>query len=78
MHYYSFQKIGYIIVIAELLFSCITTISIWLPTRPENSSFVLNCLGKDDVIYFDYDYFIEGCGNTSCEVTSSGIQNPKD
>ena len=31
-----------------------------MPTGPENSSMILNCLGQDDVIYFNYDYFIPG------------------
>ena len=31
-----------------------------MPTGPENSSFILNCLGKDDAIYFDFDYFTPG------------------
>ena len=44
----------------ELLFTSITTTFLWLPTSPENSSFVLNCLGSDDVIYYDFDYFIMG------------------
>ena len=44
----------------ELAFSSLTTMFLWLPTSPENSSFVLNCLGNDEVIYFDYDYFIPG------------------
>ena len=48
------------IVITELLFTSITTTFLWLPTSPENSSFVLNCLGNDDVIYYDFDYFIMG------------------
>ena len=38
----------------------VTTIFLWLPNVPENSSFVLNCLGDDDVIYFKYDYFTPG------------------
>ena len=33
---------------------------IWLPNSPENSSFVLNCLGMDDVIFFEFDYFTPG------------------
>ena len=33
------------------------TFLIWLPNGPENSSFVFNCLGKDRVIYFEFDYF---------------------
>ena len=56
----NFQKFGYILVIVELLFALFTTIFLWLPTSPENSSFVLNCLGVDDVIYFEFDYFIPG------------------
>ena len=44
----------------ELAFSSLTTMFFWLPTSPENSSFVLNCLGNDEVIYFDFDYFIPG------------------
>ena len=54
------QKFGYITVIVELLFVLVTTIFLWLPNVPENSSFVLNCLGDDDVIYFKYDYFTPG------------------
>ena len=56
----NFQKFGYILVIVELLFALFTTIFLWLPTSPENSSFVLNCLGIDDAIYFEFDYFIPG------------------
>jgi hypothetical protein len=37
-----------------------TTIFLWLPNIPENSSSVLNCIGNDDVIYFEYDYFTPG------------------
>ena len=33
---------------------------LWFPSIPENSSFVLNCIGNDDVIYFKYDYFTPG------------------
>ena len=44
----------------ELAFSSLTTMFFWLPTSPENSSFVLNCLGNDEVIYFDFDYFTPG------------------
>ena len=44
----------------ELLFGVIATFFLWLPTGPENSSFVLSCLGKDDAIYFDFDYFTPG------------------
>ena len=44
----------------ELLFGVIATFFLWLPTGPENSSFILNCLGKDDAIYFDFDYFTPG------------------
>ena len=40
--------------------SCFFTFLIWIPTGPENSSFILNCLGNDEAIYFDYDYFIQG------------------
>ena len=54
------QKFGYITVKVELLFVLVTTIFLWLPNVPENSSFVLNCLGDDDVIYFKYDYFTPG------------------
>ena len=31
-----------------------------MPTGPENSSMILNCLGKDDVTYFEFNYFIPG------------------
>ena len=51
------QKFGYITVAVELLFALVTTIFLWLPNGPENSSFILNCLGDDEVIYFNYDYF---------------------
>ena len=44
----------------ELIFGLIATFFLWLPTGPENSSFILNCLGKDDAIYFDFDYFTPG------------------
>ena len=44
----------------ELLFGVIATFFLWLPTGPENSSFILSCLGKDDAIYFDFDYFTPG------------------
>ena len=44
----------------ELLFALVTTALLWLPNVPENSSFILNCLGDDDVIYFKYDYFKPG------------------
>ena len=54
------QKFGYITVAVELLFALVTTIFLWLPNGPENSSFILNCLGDDDVTYFKYDYFTPG------------------
>ena len=38
----------------------VTAIFLWLPNVPENSSGILNCLGNDDVIYFEYDYFTPG------------------
>ena len=44
----------------ELVFALIATLILWIPTGPENSSFIFNCLGKDDIIYFDYDYFTPG------------------
>ena len=44
----------------ELAFTSLTSMFLWLPTSPENSSFVLNCLGNDEVIYFDFDYFTPG------------------
>ena len=47
----------YIAVIVELLVGVIATFFLWLPTGPENSSFILNCLGKDDTLYFDFNYF---------------------
>ena len=47
-------------MIVELLFGVIATFFLWLPTGPENSSFILSCLGKDDAIYFDFDYFTPG------------------
>ena len=54
------QKFGCIIVILEVVFALTATLILWMPTGPENSSLILNCLGQDDVIYFDYDYFIPG------------------
>ena len=54
------QKFGYIIVILELVFALMATLFLWLPNSPENSSFVLNCLGEDDLIYFEFDYFTPG------------------
>ena len=54
------QKFGRIIVLLELMFAIIATLILWIPTGPENSSFIFNCLGKDDVIYFKYDYFTPG------------------
>ena len=54
------QKFGFIVVIVELLFVLVTTTFLWLPNVPENSSFVLNCLGDDNIIYFKYDYFTPG------------------
>ena len=39
----------------ELLFTSLSTLFIWLPRSPENSSFLLNCLGNDE-IYFDFDF----------------------
>ena len=47
-------------VAVELIFALVTTIFLWLPNGPENSSFILNCLGDDDVTYFKYDYFTPG------------------
>ena len=38
----------------------VATTFLWLPNVPENSSFVLNCLGDDNIIYFKYDYFTPG------------------
>ena len=43
----------------ELLFTSLSTLFIWLPKSPENSSFLLNCLGNDE-IYFDFDFFTPG------------------
>ena len=54
------QTFGYIIVILELVFALMATLFLWLPNGPENSSFVLNCLGEDDLIYFEFDYFTPG------------------
>ena len=56
----NFQIFGYIIVFVEFILTCFFTFLIWWPTGPENSSFINNCLGDDEVIYFEYDYFIEG------------------
>ena len=53
------KKFSRILVAVELLFASLTTMFIWLPTSPKNSSFILNCLGND-VIYFDFDYFTPG------------------
>ena len=54
------QKFGYITVAVELLFAMVTTIFLWLPNGPESSSFILSCLGDDEVIYFNYNYFKPG------------------
>ena len=54
------QKFGRIIVFMELVYALTASLILWMPTGPENSSMILNCLGQDDVIYFDYDYFIPG------------------
>ena len=54
------QKFGYIIVLLELVFALMATLFLWIPNGPENSSFVLNCLGEDDLIYFEFDYFTPG------------------
>ena len=44
----------------ELAFTTVTIFFFWLPRSPENSSFVLNCLGNDEAIYFDFDFFTSG------------------
>ena len=54
------QKFGYIILFLEVVYALTASLILWIPTGPENSSMILNCLGQDDVIYFDYDYFIPG------------------
>ena len=54
------QKFGRIIVFLEVVYALTASFILWMPTGPENSSLILNCLGKDDVIYFEYDYFIPG------------------
>ena len=54
------QKFGYITVAVELVFALVTTIFLWLPTGPENSSFIHSCLGHDELTYFKYDYFTPG------------------
>ena len=54
------QKFGRIIVFSEVVYALTASFILWMPTGPENSSLILNCLGKDDVIYFEYDYFIPG------------------
>ena len=54
------QKFGRIIVFLEVVYTLTASFILWMPTGPENSSLILNCLGKDDVIYFEYDYFIPG------------------
>ena len=54
------QKFGRIIVFLEVVYALTASFILWMPTGPENSSMLLNCLGQDDVIYFDYDYFIPG------------------
>ena len=54
------QKFGRVIVFLEVVYALTASFILWMPTGPENSSMILNCLGKDDVIYFEYDYFIPG------------------
>ena len=44
----------------EAVFALTATLVLWMPTGPENTSTILNCLGKDDVMYFEYDYFTPG------------------
>ena len=44
----------------EAVYALTATLILWMPTGPENTSTILNCLGKDDVIYFEYDYFTPG------------------
>ena len=44
----------------ELLFALVTTIFLWLPNIPENSSPIHRCRGDDVVTYFKYDYFTPG------------------
>ena len=44
----------------EAVYALIATLILWMPTGPENTSTILNCLGKDDVMYFEYDYFSPG------------------
>ena len=47
------------VLITELVFTLIVTFFIWVPTGPEDSSFILNCLGNDDILYFEFDYFVQ-------------------
>ena len=42
----------------ELLFALVVAVFLWLPNI--NSSGILNCIGRDDVTYFKYDYFTPG------------------
>ena len=44
----------------EAVYALTATLILWMPTGPENTSTILNCLGKDDVMYFEYDYFTPG------------------
>ena len=44
----------------EAVYALTATLVLWMPTGPENTSTILNCLGKDDVMYFEYDYFTPG------------------
>ena len=54
------QKFGRIIVFLEVAYALSASLILWMPTGPENSSMILNFLGKDDVTYFEYNYFIPG------------------
>jgi hypothetical protein len=44
----------------EVVYAFTASLILWIPTGPENSKMILNCLGEYDVTYFEYDYFIPG------------------
>ena len=54
------QKFGCMIVFLEAVYVLTASLMLWIPTGPENSKMILNCLGKYDVTYFEYDYFTPG------------------
>ena len=49
INFYFEQKFGHIIVFLEVVYALSASLILWMPTGPENSSMILNCLGKDDV-----------------------------